>query len=430
MAIFRPRAEPPVPPCGGWPGGPAGTYDRLVKRLVAWATALPPGRQDLALAVALAAYNLGSLIPETRQLSPAYLAYALVVLQALPLAWRRSHPILVSIAVGIPRTIYDQLNISYAPLPLGPAIAYFTVMDRCSTRTRVAASALLLAGIIRSQTLPGHTEPYDFFVDVLVFAAAGMVGLLGRTRRAYLAEVEARAEQAEAERDRHVALAAEHERIRIARELHDVVAHHVSLMAVQSEAAAALLPDRPAEASRSVEIIGTTAREALTELRRLLGVLRGPADTAGGRGSTAPAPSVTELDQVLVQVRQAGLAVDLRIEGSPARLAPGIDLTAYRIVQEALTNTVRHSGATTAAVTVRYEPGYVTVTVADTGSRGTGSEPVAARAAVPAPRNGSAAPGGFGLAGIAERVASCGGSLTVGPMDQGGFAVSARLPVP
>jgi signal transduction histidine kinase len=410
-----------------------------VKRLVAWATALPPGRQDLALAVALAAYNLGSLLPETRQLSPAYLACALVVLQALPLAWRRSHPILVFIAVGIPRTIYDQLNINYAPLPLGPAIAYFTVMDRCSTRTRVATSALLLAGIIRSQTLPGHTEPYDFFVDVLVFAAAGMVGLLGRTRRAYLAEVEARAEQAEAERDRQVALAAEQERIRIARELHDVVAHHVSLMAVQSEAAAALLPDRPAEASRSVEIIGTTAREALTELRRLLGVLRGPAGPADGRGSTAPAPSVTELDQVLVQVRQAGLAVDLRIEGSPARLAPGIDLTAYRIVQEALTNTVRHSAATTAAVTVRYEPGYVTVTVADTGSTGgtgstgstgTGGEAAAARAAVPAQRNGSAESGGFGLAGIAERVASCGGSLTVGPMDQGGFAVSARLPVP
>jgi signal transduction histidine kinase len=398
-----------------------------VKRLVAWTSALPAGRQDLALAVALAAYNLGSLLPETRQLSPAYAAYALVVLQALPLAWRRSHPILVFIAVGIPRTIYDQLNINYAPLPLGPAIAYFTVMDRCSTRTRVATSALLLAGIIRSQTLPGHTEPYDFFVDVLVFAAAGMVGLLGRTRRAYLAEVEARAEQAEAERDRQVALAAEQERIRIARELHDVVAHHVSLMAVQSEAAAALLPDRPAEASRSVEIIGATAREALTELRRLLGVLRGPADMTGGRGSTAPAPSVTELDQVLVQVRQAGLAVDLRVEGSPARLAPGVDLTAFRIVQEALTNTVRHSGATAAAVTVRYEPGYVTVTVADTGS--TGSEPAVA-GAVPAPRNGSSASGGFGLAGIAERVASCGGSLTVGPMDQGGFAVSARLPVP
>jgi signal transduction histidine kinase len=400
-----------------------------VKRLATWVSALPTGRQDLALALVLAAYNLGSLIPEGRQLHLAYIGYALVVLQALPLAFRRSWPVIVFFAVGIPRTLYDQLNIGYAPLPLAPAIAYCTVMDRCSTRTRVLISALLLAGIIQSQTLPGHTEPYDFFVVVLVFAAAGMVGLLGRTRRAYLAEVEARAEHAEAERGRQVALAAASERTRIARELHDVVAHHVSLMAVQSEAAASLLPDRPAEAGKCVEIIGTTARETLTELRRLLGVLRGPADMPDGRASTAPAPSVGELDQVLVQVRQAGLAVDLRVEGSPARLAPGVDLTAFRIVQEALTNTVRHSGAAAAAVTVRYEPGFVTVSVTDSGNGASGP-----LATVPQPRTASAdeavRSGGFGLAGIAERVASCGGSLAIGPMGSGGFAVTARLPVP
>jgi signal transduction histidine kinase len=402
-----------------------------VKRLAAWALALPPRTQDLALAVALALYNFGSLIPEHRQLSPVYAAYALVVLQALPLAWRRSWPAVVYLAVGAPRILYDQLGFGFAPLPLAPAIAYYTVMERCSTRVRLALSVLLLAGITQSQMLPGHVEPYDFFVQILIFASAGMAGILSRTHQAYLREVEARAEQAEAERDQQVALAAEHERARIARELHDVVAHHVSLMAVQSEAAAALLPDRPDDASKSVEIIGKTAREALTELRRLLGVLRGPADVAAGPRATAPAPSISALDEVLVQVRQAGIAVDLRVEGSPSNLAPGIDLTAYRIVQEALTNTVRHSGAPAAAVTVRYEPGYVTVSVTDSGS---GSREPAARAAVPAPRNGSAGPGsgagGFGLAGIAERVASCGGSLTVGPMDQGGFAVTARLPAP
>ena len=149
--------------------------------------------------------------------------------------------------------------------------------------------------------------------------------------------MEARAEHAEAERDRDVALAAAQERTRIARELHDVVAHHVSLMAVQSEAAASLLPGRPAEAGRSVEIIGQTAREALAELRRLLGVLRGPAGPAGRQPVTSPSPSISDLGQVLDTVRQAGIAVDLRVEGSPARLAPGVDLTAYRIVQEALT---------------------------------------------------------------------------------------------
>ncbi len=356
-----------VHPCDGWPAHRGETYDQLVKRLAAWAAGLPPRMQDLALALALAVYNVASLIPETRQLQLPYVAFLLVVLQALPLAWRRRWPVAVFFAVGIPRTIYDQLNLNFAPIPLGPAIAYYTVMDRCSTRVRVAISALLMYGIIRSQTLPGHTEPYDFFVAALQFAVAGTLGILSRTRRAYVQAVEARAEHAEAERDRQVALAAAEERTRIARELHDVVAHHVSLMAVQSEAAAALLPGRPEEAGKSVEIIGQTAREALTELRRLLGVLRGPADV-DGRAATAPSPSISELDEVLGQVRQAGIAVDLRVEGSPSKLPPGVDLTAYRIVQEALTNTVKHSGAGEAAVTVSYEPGYVTVSVTDTGN--------------------------------------------------------------
>jgi signal transduction histidine kinase len=397
--------------------------------------------QDLALALALAAYNAGSLIPEAGQLRLPGVAFALVVLQALPLTWRRRWPVATYVVfIGIPRTLYDDLGIGFAPLPLASMIAFYTVMDRSSTRVRWVVSAITVYGVGRAALLPGHT-PYDFFVGVLEFAAAGLAGIISRTRRAYLREVEARAEHAEAERDREVALAAAQERTRIARELHDVVAHHVSLMAVQSEAAASLLPGRPAEAGKSVQIIGETAREALTELRRLLGVLRGPADPAdqaGRRANTSPSPSISRLDPVLVPVRQAGIAVDLRVEGSPAKLAPGVDLTAYRIVQEALTNTVRHSGAGEAAVTVGYEPGYVTVSVTDTGNG-----PVAAAAARPAmpaaatPRDAPdtggvrpAGPGGFGLAGIAERVASCGGSLTVGPGQTGGFAVTARLPTP
>ena len=401
-----------------------------VKRLAA--IAHEPRMRDLALALALAAYNVGSLIPESGQLHPAYAAFTLAVLQVLPLTWRRRWPVAVYIATGIPRNIYDLLGIGFAPLPLGPAIAYYTVMERSSTGWRWAASAGTLTGITWSQLQPHHTEPYDFFVVVLQFAVAGMAGVLSRTRQAYLREAEGRAEQAEAERDRQVALAAAAERTRIARELHDVVAHHVSLMAVQSEAAASLLPGRPAEASKSVEIIGQTAREALTELRRLLGVLRGPPAPAGSGGPTTPSPSISELDDVLVQVRQAGITVDLRVHGDPSKLASGVDLTAYRIVQEALTNTVRHSGAAQAAVTVSYEPGYVTVSVTDTGNG-----PAAARRRGQPPATGREAPngqqprsGGFGLAGIAERVASCGGSLTLGPGQSGGFAVTAKLPAP
>jgi signal transduction histidine kinase len=408
-----------------------------VKRLAAWAAGLSPRLQDLALAVGLAIYNVASLIPEARQLNLPYVAFSLVVLQVLPLTWRRRWPVLVFFAVGLPRSIYDQLGIGFAPIPLGPAIAYYTIMERCSTRVRVAMSVLLIAGIIQGQLTPGHTEPYDFFIALLQFLVAGMAGVLSRTHRAFVAEMEARADQAEAEHDRQLALAAAQERARIARELHDVVAHHVSLMAVQSEAAAALLPGRPAEASKSVEVIGQAARDALTELRRLLGVLRGPADV-DGRVNTSPSPSISKLDDVLGQVRQAGIAVDLRVEGSPSKLAPGVDLAAFRIVQEALTNTVKHSGAGQAAVTVSYEPGYVTVSVTDSGHGGVtvtvNSTPKRARAPRATGCDGSrphfASSGGFGLAGIAERVASCGGKLTVGPGDSGGFAVTARLPAP
>jgi signal transduction histidine kinase len=422
----------------------ARTYDRLVRRLADWALRLPPRMQDLALALALAAYYVGSLIPVTSQLNLPVAAFVLVVLQALPLTWRRRWPLPVLFAVGIPSQVYAILGIPYGNVPFGPMIAYYTVMDRSSTRTRWAISLLVVFGLIRVQFLPYHTA-YSFFTGLLEFGVAGIAGVFSRTHRAYTREVEARAEQAEAERERQVALAAAQERTRIARELHDVVAHHVSLMAVQSEAAASLLPDRPAEAGRSVQIIGDTAREALTELRRLLGVLRGPAEPGTARqAATAPAPSISELDEVLVPVRQAGIAVNLRVEGNPSKLAPGVDLAAYRIVQEALTNTVRHSGAAAAAVTVSYEPGYVTVSVTDTGhgapapiAATVGQRAAPTAAAAGNGTNGSnggrsrfAGSGGFGLAGIAERVASCGGSLTVGPGRAGGFAVTAKLPTP
>jgi signal transduction histidine kinase len=421
-----------------------------VKRLAGWSAALSPRTQDLALALALATYYVGSLIPEAGQLRLPGPAFALVVLQALPLTWRRRWPVATLLIIATFRAIYDNLGIGFAPLPLATMIAVYTVMALSSTRTRWVITALGLAALIQGQTTPGHTEPYDFFIAALEIVAAGAAGLAARSRRAYLQEVEARAEQAKTERDRQVALAAAQERTRIARELHDVVAHHVSLIAVQSQAAASLLPGRPAEAGQAVEIIGQTAREALTELRRLLGVLRGPPDvtglpgpggSAGRRANTSPSPSISDLGKVLHQVCQAGITVDLTVEGSPGNLPPGVDLTAYRIVQEALTNTVRHSGASEAAVILSYEPGYLTVSVTDTGRvRKAVGAAVGAADGAPAgvrrleglPNGSSAGPpgaGGFGLAGIVERVASCGGSLTFGPGETGGFAVKARLPV-
>ena len=394
-----------------------------MKRLPAIIAALPPWLQDLILALALVAVDIATLLPYRTRLHPAGVAIALVVAQNLPLAWRRSWPVIAFLVIGAARVSYDLIGLGYAPLPLGPAIGYYTVMSMSSARVRWVVSVLVLAAIGTSQTAPGHNEPYDFAVATLVFAAAGTAGTLSRT---YLREVAARAASAEAQHDREVAAAAARERSRIARELHDVVAHHVSLMAVQAEAAASLLPDHPVAARQSADVIADTARQALTELRRLLGVLRGPDE----RLQTAPPPSLGSIDSVLEQVRRTGLSVDLHVQGTPCTLAAGIDLTAYRIIQEALTNTIRHSPAASADVTLCYEPGYITVSVADSGQPATGAALSSGNHAVAPGDHAPAgpAPGGFGLAGITERVTSCGGNLAVGPTETGGFLVTARLP--
>jgi len=404
----------------------------LPQRLVARISALPPRQQeriqDGALAIALAAVNVLSLLPYRGQLHPLWLALTLVVVQAVPLTWRRSWPVPVMIVIGAARVAYDQIGFGFAPFPLGPAIAFYTVIDRSHPVWRWVTCALTAAGISISLASPGHSEPYDGIFQALIFFTAWAAGTLSRAKRASLQAAQSRADRAEAELDLQASRAAERERTRIARELHDVVAHHVSLMAVQAEAATSLLPGRPEQARRSVEIIGDTARQALTELRRLLGVLRSPSE----RLETAPSASLGDLGEVLDQVRGAGLAVDLEVVGTPGPLAPGVDLTAYRIVQEALTNTIRHAQASRAAVTLSYEPGYITVRVADSGPGGGPPPGENGSAAAAGPGSARRVPlpagAGLGLAGIAERVASCGGNLTVGPTPAGGFAVTARLP--
>ncbi len=393
--------------------------------LTARVAALPRRRQeligDVGLAVALAAVNIVAVLPYRHQLHPLWLALVLVAGQAIPLAWRRAHPVRAAFVIGPARVAYDLLLFGYAPFPLGPAIAFYTIIDRCGPAWRRITCLLVITGITLSELTPGHSQPYDAMFQAFIFITAWAAGVLSRTKRASLRAAESRADRAEAELDQQSARAAAAERARIARELHDVVAHHVSLMAVQAEAASSLLPARPDDARRSVEIIGDTARQALTELRRLLGVLRGPAE----RLETAPSVSLADLGTVLDQVRDAGLPVDLDIVGVPYPLATSIDLTAYRIVQEALTNTLRHTAATRACVTLRYEPGYLGIGVTDRGPRRGSGWPAGNGSADPAGRGPAGS--GFGLAGIAERVASCGGSLTVGPA-QDGFAVTARLP--
>jgi signal transduction histidine kinase len=406
----------------------------LAARAAAWYSALSRKRrelvQDSALALVLAVLNLLAVLAVLPNLAPAHpswLALFLAGAQCLPLAIRRVNPVLALVLCGVPRDLYDYLQFGYAPLPLAIAIAFATVAER--SRPWLSWSTLVFTafGIARSQMLPGHTEPYDAIVQYFIFGAAWVVGLLAKSRGKAIAAVARRAEQAEAELDAmaaRAASAAAAERVRIARELHDVVAHHVSLMAVQAEAVGALLPARPEQAARSADLIAATARQAMTELRRLLGVLRGPSDNqthSPERSGLAPSASLSRVEEVLAHVRGSGVPVSLTVSGSPRTLSPGIDLTAYRIVQEALTNTIRHAPGARALVDICYEQSCVTVRVTDSGPAPNGRASPAGTTTILGP--------GFGLAGIAERVSSCGGTLSVGPAESGGFAVSARLPV-
>ena len=276
--------------------------------------------QDSALALALAALNLLSLLPYQSQLHPRWEAFALVGAQCLPLALRRVWPVPALICSGVLRDLYDGLKFGFAPLPLAPAIAFATVADRSRPALRWITVAATAGGVAYSQTLPGHNQPYDAIVQASIFGAAWAIGTLSRHRRAALAAAASRAARAEASLDVAAAGAAAAERARIARELHDVVAHHVSLIAVQAEAVGALLPARPAEASASADAIAATARQAMTELRRLLGVLRFNSADQHPFARTVPADSGP---LPVPPGRAAGVGPGLRPPGDLQGLGPG-----------------------------------------------------------------------------------------------------------
>ena len=422
------------PPAGQRPRLPRGQL--LAAAAASWYAALPVRRreivQDSALALALAALSLLSLLPYQSQLHPRWEAFALVGGQCLPLALRRVWPVPVLICSGVLRDLYDGLKFGFAPLPLAPAIAFATVADRSRPAIRWITVVVTVGGVTYSQTLPGHNQPYDAIVQASIFGAAWVIGTLNRHRRAALAATASRAARAEASLDVAAASAAAAERVRIARELHDVVAHHVSLIAVQAEAVGALLPARPAEASTSAEAIAATARQALTELRRLLGVLRfNSADQPHSpeRTRLTPVPSMSRLDELLASVRGSGLPVSCTVSGAPAALPPGVDLTAYRIIQEALTNALRHAPGSAATITVTYEDACLSVQVTNSPPQPPTPTTTATPTTPATPVPPATLAGGYGLAGIAERVASCGGSLALGPSPDEGFTVTARLPL-
>jgi len=258
---------------------------------------------------------------------------------------------------------------------------------------------------------------WDALLPGLALAAVGWLAAVNtRTRRAYVDGVVERAAAREREREERARRASTDERLRIARELHDVVAHAMSIIAIRSGVARMALQTRPQEAGEALGIIEDTSRQALQELRSIVGVLRG-AETGSTPAQREPAPRLADLEQLLTQIGEAGVPVHLRVEGEPRRLPPGMDLCAYRIVQEALTNVVRHAAPATAELILCYLPAEITIEITDNGQ----SSPRASTSGQSA--NGS----GHGLIGMRERVALYGGKLQAEATPTG-FHVLARIP--
>jgi signal transduction histidine kinase len=342
------------------------------------------------------------------------LGYALALLHTLPLAARRRFPLAVlatSVASGLAFAALDL-----PPVFLGVAIlvAVYSVAaygDRWVSLAGLAAAAVGSAAI---QLTPGRFQWPTPVTNTLIIGAAWLLGHFAHNYRAYAARLEERTAELEQAREELARRAVTEERLRLARELHDVVAHAMSVIAVQSGVGAHVADTQPQEAAKALAAIEVTSRAALTELRRLLGVLRRDSEP---QGDLTPVPGLADLDGLLAEVAKAGLAVRLRVEGTPSQLPAGVDLSAYRIVQEALTNVVKHAGPARAQVVVGYGDQDVTVEVTDDG-RGVGASTGDGQAMV-----------GHGLIGMRERVAAFGGDLEVGPGPDGGFRVAARLPL-
>jgi signal transduction histidine kinase len=363
---------------------------------------------------------------------PWGLALALF-LSAAPLLVRRIWPVPVLgcvLAVNL-AVVIDQ----HTANGLALLIALYTVAAMRPRREALACAAgyeLVIVAV--TIWLAGSSWWYPaIFLSGLVGAALGL-GLYSATRHAYLAELRDRAARLERERDQQGALAAAAERARIAREMHDIVAHHLTVMVTLSDAAVAVSDASPERSERATDVmrrVSATGRTALADTRRLLGVLREPpagrsADNGSqGPGEEAaearqPVPGLGQLEALIEQVRSAGLDTTLEVRGEAPEVPVGVQLTVYRLVQEALTNTLKHGGAgARATVRLRFQPGEVLVDIDDDGA---GAPPA------PRPASGSApATAGGGLVGMRERARAYGGDVQAGPREPGGWKVSGRL---
>ncbi|MET7963591.1 sensor histidine kinase [Micromonospora zamorensis] len=374
----------------------------------------PEVAADAALALVLLGFGLlatglaGDNQPGSRPVDAA--SRVLIAVAALALLFRRRAPIATLAVVTVATSTYLVFGYPYGPILVAFLIAVYTVAVRLPVRPAAlavgGAFVLLLAHVFWSRgPAPGWAGVLPASAWVVVPFAVGVVVRVNR-------ETAARS-RAEAARDRaeQARRQADEERLRIAQEVHDVVGHGLAAISMQAEIALHLLPKRPEQAETALTAISRTSREALDELRVTLGAVRQGAE----RG---PVPGLARLPALRDRLAGAGLAVDLRVTGDARDLPAALDLSAYRVVQEALTNVLRHAGVANAEVRVDYRADEVTVEVTDegTGVRRDGTDPVDDES-------------GHGLAGMRERVAALGGRLSAGPRAGGGFRVYARLPV-
>lgn len=345
---------------------------------------------------------------------PGATAYLVAAVSSATLLVRRKAPLATLAAATACGMLVTPLGLLLTPLTVAAvAVAAWSFGRRTERRTTPVALPAAALLVVVTPFLESDFSWADISRLVTVAATPLVAVALGRSarhRRAYLAVVEERAQRAEETKESEARRKVAEERVRIARELHDLVAHQITLANAQASVAAHLFDTRPDQARASLdELVGTT-RQALDELRATVGLLRQHDD---GSGSTEPAPGLTQLPALVESMRGAGLAVSVRYEGDPGPLPPAVDLTAFRIVQESLTNVTKHSAADRAEVCVARDPERLVITITDEGGAPMSPQP----------------PPGFGLVGLRERAAAVGGDLTAGPRPGGGFVVTGRLPL-
>jgi signal transduction histidine kinase len=350
------------------------------------------------------------------------LSVTLLLLETLPLIVRRRWPIPVfgvTLAATVAHAFLAEGQIVNESL--GALVALFTVAERYDRRVSVAAALVAAASftaVIFTRSSGQQLAVTGFLSTMLAIVVVLALGDWSRTRGRYAAAIEENARLQEAEREERSRRAVDDERERIARELHDIVTHHVSVIVIQAGAGLTALDRRPEGARSALEAIDRTGREALTDMRRMLGILGAPRDVENATAddpTREPMPGLERLGRLIEEVRAAGLPVELSMEGVRPPVDAGIELSAYRIVQEALTNTLKHAQGARARVRIAYEPRAIDIEVTDEG--GTGRRDV-----------GQGAGGGRGLVGMRERVALYAGEFEAAPTSTG-FRVHARLPL-